>query len=320
MKDIFQALVRTAWAYWDRRRRRRVSIGYLLLVAAVYIFICCVHGRDNAKLRQDNDQLKQKLDGYRRMVLPNDLPRADEGPVEQRPAVAIETHEQIGKMRDEQEASWSAHHPAEKHRGKSYAKLGKELDVAEKKMTLYQLCRANHGTRSQCRAESRWSHNARTGAMIGEPLRVSWPNPPVEEENTDRSEGTAATYRGELGELHLLNLGSDVAGVWTCNRDATAPFGLRCDFRSWAPTGPASSDSSPSHIETHFDDGMLCIACGPLGQGAQPEGVDTLQTTGPMPVKVCGLGGPCKVEDGKWTIDPASDSDGNQGAAVLRER
>lgn len=257
MKDIFEALVRLAYNRWydyrqkSRRRDPAPSVYSMVLCLAMgclLVNLYQAHKRiafleDLANHQAQQLAAKDVIDYHVDTThedpdgidaLHGDVPATDEGPP-------------LRRTLDGSETEWKVY-------GNKWTTTGPHAVLTPPKI---HKKRHHHARVGGCERLYRYSH-----AMIGDPLRVSWPNPPVEEENT-------------------------------------------------------ASDPGPTHI---VDDGMLCIACGPLGQGAQLEGVDTLQTTGPMPVKVCGLGGPCKVEDGKWTIDPASDSDGNQGAAVLRER
>lgn len=287
MKDILRALIRVAYS----RIQTPPPISSLILFAAVICLLFTVHKDDNrlaffedlahrqAQQLAEKDVIDYHVDTTHED--PDGGPPTDEGPRVVTPTAPVDvsahlpytTHEQIGKMRDRQDASWAAHHPVEKHKGKSYEQLGKEKDRVETK-TIYQLCRANHGTRSQCKAESK---------------PIVWPV----------VVGPAQIVPGDV--TFIFHAGT--AGGWKCPAHSPEPFPENCTF---VPDYDAAygyghaSDEGPM-FATHEEEFVGSPATPSqqedmtlIGIGSSP-----IQTSGPMPVKACD-GEHCEVVNGQW--------------------
>lgn len=256
MKDIFAVL-------WTRFKPSPFAI-----VSILYLVCCVVNGVINASLYHrlavatslaDSQAdtiatLVGQRDGYQMQIdyhVDNTPPQADELPIQRMPVVATNSYT----------VPATAHH----HR---------------KRMSLYQLCRANHGTRSQCKAEAEWAKREDEMAKHG-PMK--WPV----------IVGPAQIVPGSA----TLTFQSSTGGMWTCPANSPAPFPENCYFRP---------DFTPRVIGDQGDR-------APIAEQGEDEGMELhreLQTTGPMPVKACDLEH-CEVVNGTWTLNPATTSDGS---------
>lgn len=146
--------------------------------------------------------------------------------------------------------------------------------VKRKPKTLYQLCRANHGTRSQCKAESK---------------PIVWPV----------VVGPAQVVPGDV--TFIFHAGT--AGGWKCPAHSPEPFPENCtfvpDYYDAYGYGHAS-DEGPM-FATHEEEYIGSLATPAQQEDMELIGVGSapLQTSGPMPVKACD-GEHCEVVDGQW--------------------